>query len=1424
MTTTATGPRPQQKTTDDKEVYDAEIIDDESEWEARQSKVRAQLHNSENAARAHEEWIRRARLWASQPWGGTTDSRMVRKLLSEDILAAQRLTKSIMAPDKSGANRLDSVMSKHDMYQNHMLMAMMSCLTHGMGGRTLIGAIGSMAAMTLFSPQARQMLGSSFSMVTNTLNDLFAGNALEKVDGDLTRLSKKERARYDAMITRQRGHAPFTAESAGRVLFAQSVNTYQRMRDPGADIVAIQAEHNKVIAGIYRYCTEDGLDRDDVDHWLRITATEQMTADPSLRTVFPRFAHAGLAAARPQALIRRIPGLFEQGHLWTGDQIGVTGSIQDSDGVSRLLVSPREPMDTEQHAIENSRTISEALISHLNYDDWGGFNTRLQGYLAAMGAPGPMAGIDLGSIPVLARRSLEEVEVMRASMTGDGMQLWDQRRAHSAAITAAINRAIQLHPQLQGQLAVAYGPEWKKKVSTAAMDPQAFLASQARSPQHGWAREQGVGFPPEYGQADDTKQEKLQREIDTLTGLRAQAAEAPSLDSFAAGDEQLEEWLTVSQQYLYLSDLTLRGAKARYGETLDDKVVERLRYELRTIEWMGFPGYFLIVSDFIAAARNMGVSVGPGRGSAAGSVVAYCLKITNIDPLKYDLLFERFLNPDRISLPDVDVDFDEDGRGEVLKYVTEKYGKTRVAQIVTFGTMAPKMAIRDVARVQKLPLPESDRLAKLVPDKLIPDKGETPFERAYKDVPELAGERNSPNILVQNTLKYAEKLEGSVRQTGVHACGVIIGKDDLELYVPLATVKDKEQDKESKEENYINIVQYEGTLVESIGLIKMDFLGLKTLSIIKDAVANIKRVKGIDIDIDAIPLDDALTYTLFSRGETTGIFQFESPGMKKYLRALKPNRFEDLIAMNALYRPGPMDKIPNFIARKHGQERVEYEFPEMEEYLADTYGITVYQEQVMLLSQKLAGFSGGEADALRKAMGKKIRAALDKMKPKFIKGATERGHDAAVCEKIWTEWEAFASYAFNKSHSTCYAYVAYQTAYLKAHYPSEFMAAILSRNLSNMDKLSFFMDECKRMGINVLGPDINESVESFTSDAAGNVRFGLAAVKGVGKTAMTSIVEEREKNGRFTNMYDFVERTNMQAVNKKNIENMALAGALDSINDFHRSKLFSADKRDASGALFIDQLLRYGSRMQSEKNAPQQSLFGGADHIDIQKPLLPQCDEWSKLETLNHEREMIGMYLSSHPLDDYAVVIKHFCNTQLTQFANLNDLRDKDFLVAGMVVGVQNLYTKNGKPFGRFKLEDYSGQHEFTLFDKDYERFRQYLFQDYFIMVKGSVKPKLYNKDEYEAKISAIQQLSDAYSTLLNDITLSIYIDDISQEMIARLKERLSLPGGNVNLKVKIIDSREGVVLNFFSKKYRVNLTMDLVEFLENMQINYRIA
>ena len=752
------------------------------------------------------------------------------------------------------------------------------------------------------------------------------------------------------------------------------------------------------------------------------------------------------------------------------------------------------------------------------------------------------------------------------------------------------------------------------------------------------------------------KDEAVLAEIDRCTD---------SLDEVVGRYPELSDQLTIAKQFRYLEHLTYKGAERRYG-TLSDAVRKRIEYELSTIEWMGFPGYFLIVWDFIRAAREMGVSVGPGRGSAAGSVVAYSLTITNIDPMKYDLLFERFLNPDRISLPDVDVDFDEDGRADVLHYVVEKYGSKRVAQIVTFGTMAPKAAIKDVARVQRLPLSESNRISKLVPE-----KPGTTFAKAYKEVPELVKEKESDNPLIRDTMKYAEKLEGSVRQTGVHACGVIIGQDDLEKFAPMAIAKDAE----------LNVVQYEGKLVESVGLIKMDFLGLKTLSIIKDALENIESTTGSRPDIDAIPLDDPLTYDLYSRGETTGLFQFESPGMKKHLRNLKPNRFEDLIAMNALYRPGPMEYIPNFIARKHGLEPVTYEIPDMEEYLKDTYGITVYQEQVMLLSQKLAGFTGGEADTLRKAMGKKKRDVLDKMKPKFIEGAKKNGHDPKICEKIWGDWEAFASYAFNKSHSTCYAYVSYQTAYLKAHYPAEFMAALLSRNLSDIKKISFFMDECKRMGLSVLGPDVNHSKIRFSVDEGGNVRFGLAAIKGVGESAVQNIIDTRKEGGPFKSVYDFVERVNLQTVNKKTLENLVLGGAFDAISDLPRSAYLARDEHDGT---LLDALVRYGNRVQSEKNNVQQSLFGGiTEESSVQKPEPPQYTPWTKLETLNRERDVIGIYLSSHPLDDFSLIIKHYCTCSLGDLADLPSMNGRDFVAAGMVTSVMHLTTKTGKPYGR---------------------------------------------------------------------------------------------------------------------------------------------
>ena len=921
-------------------------------------------------------------------------------------------------------------------------------------------------------------------------------------------------------------------------------------------------------------------------------------------------------------------------------------------------------------------------------------------------------------------------------------------------------------------------------------------------------------FPIALGELRESFVKKIEDE-EMLAKIGA-CATVPELEELVAGDKELSDRLMVAKQYCYLKDLTYKGAHMRYGDVLDEKTEERIKYELSTIEWMGFPGYFLIVWDYIRAAREMGVSVGPGRGSAAGSVVAYCLKITNIDPLKYDLLFERFLNPERISLPDVDVDFDEDGRADVLRYCVQKYGQKRVAQIVTFGTMAPKMAIKDVARVQKLALSESDRLSKLVPDKVTPDKkhGETPFDFVYKESPELAAERESPNQLIRNTLKYAEKLEGSIRQTGVHACGVIIGQDDLEKFAPMAIAKDAE----------LNVVEFEGKEVESVGLIKMDFLGLRTLSIIKDAVENVKAVHGVDVDIDGISLDDAPTYEVFARGDTTGLFQFESPGMKKHLRNLKPNRFEDLIAMNALYRPGPMEYIPNFIARKHGQEPVTYEIADMEEYLNDTYGITVYQEQVMLLSQKLAGFTGGEADTLRKAMGKKKRDVLDKMKPKFIEGCKQRGHDEKICDKIWGDWEAFASYAFNKSHSTCYAYVAYQTGYLKAHYPSEFMAALLSRNLADIKQLTLYMNECKRMGIRVLGPDINESMRTFSSNKAGDVRFGLEAVKGVGEAAVESIIAERNANGRFKDIYDLMERVNFSAVNRKCFENLAYAGGFDSISGFHRGKFFGADARDNTGVTFIEQLMRYGQRFQAEKNNAQQSLFGGGGHVDIQRPVLPACADWSQLETLAKEREMIGHYLSAHPLDDYKIIINHMCKTQLTELENLEALKGQEIAVAGMVVSVQNLITKTGKPWGKFVLEDYNGTHEFALFSRDYENFRKYLFSDYFLFIRGRVQPKPYNDKELEFKIISMVQLSEMRDTMIKEMNVLLPVEDVTPTLVRELTEKVKEAKGETLSRISVIDREAHVSLSLFSKSHKVSLTQSLVSYLDDNEIKYSIA
>lgn len=907
-------------------------------------------------------------------------------------------------------------------------------------------------------------------------------------------------------------------------------------------------------------------------------------------------------------------------------------------------------------------------------------------------------------------------------------------------------------------------------------------------------------FPIDLDQLKEVFSKKVKDEA-----LLAEIKQASSLDELTTTHPELAEPLMIAKQFLYLKHLSYEGAKRRYGE-LDEQITKRLEYELSTIEWMGFPGYFLIVWDYIRAARELGVSVGPGRGSAAGSVVAYTLGITNIDPIKYDLLFERFLNPDRISLPDVDVDFDEDGRAEVLHYVVEKYGSKRVAQIITFGTMAPKAAIKDVARVEKLPLAESNRLTKL-----IPDKPGTTFEKAFKEVPELVAETQSENPLIRDTLKYAQQLEGSVRQTGVHACGVIIGQDDLEKFAPIAIAKDAE----------LNVVQFEGKQVESVGLIKMDFLGLKTLSIIKDALENIEYSKGIKLDIDSIPLDDAATYDLYSRGETTGLFQFESPGMKKYLRSLKPNRFEDLIAMNALYRPGPMEYIPSFIARKFGREAVTYDIPDMEEYLKDTYGITVYQEQVMLLSQKLAGFTGGQADTLRKAMGKKKKDVLDKMKPQFIEGAKKNGHDPAICEKIWGDWEAFASYAFNKSHSTCYAYVSYQTAYLKAHYPAEFMAALLSRNLSDIKKISFFMDECKRMGLSVLGPDVNYSKSRFSVDEGGNVRFGLAAIKGVGEAAVKDIVESRQRDGKFKSIYDFMERVNLQAVNRKTLENLVLGGAFDTISDLPRSAYFAPDGREGS---FLEALMRYGNRVQSEKANVQQSLFGGGGgEAEIQKPEPLPHEPWTQIETLNKEREVIGIYLSSHPLDNFSVIIRHYCHTSLGDLQDLSVMKNKDFTVAGMITSVQHLTTKTGKPYGRFTMEDYNSSHEFTLFSKKYETFRQYLYEGYYLLIRGRVQERPYNPNELECVINSMMQLAEAQETLIHELTISLPVADLTDDIVTQLKTTVAENKGNVTLRVKVVDPQADVAVNLYSKTLKVGMTPDMVRFLDDNSLRYTL-
>ena len=871
----------------------------------------------------------------------------------------------------------------------------------------------------------------------------------------------------------------------------------------------------------------------------------------------------------------------------------------------------------------------------------------------------------------------------------------------------------------------------------------------------------------------------------------------------------------------YLAKLAMDGAHKRYGEVLDEETTTRLKFELHIMKTMGFPGYFLIVQDFIRAAREeLDVSVGPGRGSAAGSAVAYCLGITQIDPIKYDLLFERFLNPDRISLPDIDIDFDDDGRGRVLNWVTQKYGKEKVAHIITYGTMATKMALKDVARVQKLPLAQANQLCKWVPDRITDPNDKDKqlkinLKNAIMAVPELKAAEESEDPIMHDTIKYAKMLEGNVRGTGVHACGTIICRDDITDWVPVSTAVDKETG-----ENML-VTQYEGSVIEDTGLIKMDFLGLKTLSIIKDAVETVEQTHGVHIDIDNIPIDDKKTYDLYCKGGTIGTFQFESPGMQKYLRELQPSTFEDLIAMNALYRPGPMDYIPDFIDRKHGRKPIEYDIPIMERYLKDTYGITVYQEQVMLLSRLLGNFTRGESDTLRKAMGKKIKSKLDELKPKFIAGGKSNGHDEKVLEKIWADWEKFASYAFNKSHATCYSWVAYQTAYVKAHYPSEYMATVLSRNLNDIKQVTAYMTECKSMGIAVLGPDVNESQIKFSTNKKGDIRFGLAAIKGVGEAASEAIIRERKENGPYKDIYDFMERTNYSAVNRKCLENIALAGGFDSLIDFNRSRFFADDQ---SGSQYLDSLVRYGQRIQQDKQNAQQSLFGmvgDGGGGNVPPPRVPATEDWNNLTILNKEREVIGLYLSSHPLDRFGFIIKRMCQADLSTLQDLAPLKGNEISIAGIVMSVSPFTTKDGRRYARFVLEDYNTSHEFTLSTRDYERMGMLVEQNNFLFIRGRVQLRPYREpEELEFRILSIQHLADVTESI-DSIRIELDINELSPTFTQMIIEKAENNKGKATLSFTIVDRSSNVKIKLSSKKYRVEPTTEFMEFLDNNGINY---
>ena len=866
----------------------------------------------------------------------------------------------------------------------------------------------------------------------------------------------------------------------------------------------------------------------------------------------------------------------------------------------------------------------------------------------------------------------------------------------------------------------------------------------------------------------------------------------------------------------YLAKLAYEGAAKRYGDPLTKEVDDRIRFELHIMKTMGFPGYFLIVQDFINSARDeLGVMVGPGRGSAAGSVVAYCLGITKIDPLKYDLLFERFLNPDRISLPDIDTDFDDDGRGKVLKWVEDKYGHENCAHIITYASMATKNSIKDVARVEKLPLSISNALCKAIPDRL-PEGKKMNLVNAISCVPELREAESSNDPKLANTIKYAKMLEGTVRGTGIHACGFIICRDPISDWVPVSTADDPDF-KDVK----TNCTQYDGHVIESTGLIKMDFLGLKTLSEMKEACAVIKQTRGIDVDLDNIPIDDPKTYELYQQGRTIGTFQFESNGMQKYLRELHPTVFEDLIAMNALYRPGPMDYIPSFIARKNGKEEIKYDIPCMEKYLKDTYGITVYQEQVMLLSRQLADFTRGESDALRKAMGKKKKDIVDAMKPKFIEGGKKNGHDPQVLEKIWADWEKFASYAFNKSHAACYSWVAFQTAYLKANYPAEFMAAIMSRRRDQISEITKLMDECKSMGIATLGPDVNESYLKFGVNKKGEIRFGLAAIKGMGDAAAEAIIQEREKNGVYKSIFDFAQRVSFANVNRKAYESLALSGGFDSFG-IAREDFFATNSK---GEVFLDTLVRYGQMYQMEQQEMRNSLFGGENEIEIATPAIPHGVRWSDIERLNKERDLVGIYLSAHPLDEYRIVLDNLCNTHCAELSDVQQLKDReDVIFGGIVTDVRQKFTKRGEPCGFVVIEDFDGSGELGLFGKDWGEKSGMFTVGSAVYVTGKMQPRFQYSDQMELKVQDVQYLQTVKDKAIDRITITLTTDLLDEQVVTELGEMINENPGKTKLYFQLVDrTGKGHVLMRSTTKF-VDVKSTLVNFIEQTPaLDYKI-